>query len=280
MSLRFAVIGSPVAHSRSPEMHQAAFRALGVDATYERIRVEPDALAGFVARLAEDGYRGINVTLPHKAKVMALVDRSTPTARAIGAVNTVTVERSGLEGENTDAPGLVRALQAGGFDAPGQRIVVLGAGGAARAAVVGLAEAGASRIRIAARRPDAARALVDDLASHLPAALDALGLDDELEGAFAETDLLVQATSATLGETDEAKRFADALPMSALPRGAFVTDLVYAPRRTAVLRAAEAAGHATIDGLGMLVHQGALALERWLGQPAPVDAMRHVLSRA
>jgi shikimate dehydrogenase len=259
-------------------MHEAAYRALGIDATYERILVQSTELEGFVAKLATEGFRGVNVTLPHKERVLTLVDEVTPTARAVGAVNTVTVEESGrLEGHNTDAPGLVRSLAEVGVGARGRRVLILGAGGAARAAAVGLGEAGAVRIAVAARRLEAAEALSRDLSPHLSAPLSALRIGDGLDAAFDETDLLVQATSATLGDTDEAYAFADALPFDALPANAVVTDLVYAPRITSVLARAEARGLATVDGLGLLIHQGALSFERWLGRPAPVDAMRRAL---
>ncbi len=278
-ALRFAVIGSPIAHSRSPEMHQAAYRALGIDATYERILVAPEALEGFVAALPTSGLGGVNVTLPHKERIASLVDVSTKVATSVGAVNCVTVLDDGrLEGDNTDAPGSIRALAEAGCEVCGRRCVVLGAGGAARAAVVGLVEAGAEEVVIAARRPDAAEALVAGLTRHLGAPpLRASGLGEELEGVFAAAGLLVQATSATLKDTETARTFAASLPLAALPATAVVTDLVYAPLCTTVLAAAEARGLTTVDGLGLLIHQGALSFERWLGRTAPIDVMRRAV---
>jgi shikimate dehydrogenase len=153
---------------------------------------------------------------------------------------------------------------------------VLGAGGAARAAVVGLARAGAARVTIAARKASRAEALVADLGPVLGTPLDAVALDD-VAARFAETTLLVQATSATLEGRNEAVPFAAALPFESLPKTASVVDLVYAPRETTVLRAAAHHGLRTIDGFGMLLHQGALAFERWLGVAPPLDVMRRAL---
>jgi len=259
-------------------MHEAAYRALGIDATYERVHVTPDELADFIGRLAAEGFRGVNVTLPHKEVVGALLDTISDRARVIGAVNSITIEKDGpLVGDNTDAPGLVRSLEEAGFAPEGARVVVLGAGGAARAAVVGLAEAGASTITIAARREVAAEALIADLDSVTAPTLARSAMGESLRTVFQDTDLLVQATSATLASSPDAEAFAAALPMDALPSSATVVDLVYVPQQTTVLVAAAARELRVVDGLGMLVCQGALSFERWLGQPAPLSAMRHAL---
>lgn len=279
MTDTFGVIGFPVAHSRSPAMHEAAFRALGLDAVYLRFEVEPsrleDALRGVVAL----GLGGVNVTLPHKARALALVDEASDAARAIGAVNTIVRRGDRLVGDNTDADGLVRSLVEAGFDATGAHVVVLGAGGAARAAVVGLGHAGAAQITVAARRLDQAEALARELAGHAgSAALHAIAIETgPLREAFAETTLLVQATSATLHDGPHGAALVAALPLDALGRDAVVTDLVYTPRDTALLRAARELSLHTVDGLGMLVHQGALAFRAFTGRDAPLDAMRAAL---
>ncbi|MBW2460706.1 MAG: shikimate dehydrogenase [Deltaproteobacteria bacterium] len=261
-------------------MHEAAFRALGVDATYERVQVRTGELEAFIAGAEAEGYQGLNVTLPHKSAVIALLSEITPSAARIGAVNTITVRGGALYGDNTDGEGLVRSLEEGGFGPRGARVVVLGAGGAARAAAVGLAEAGAAEVLVAARRSSAASKLAEALAADAPAPITGHGFDD-LAAVFAGADLLVQATSATLARSDAssdvAVSFAEGLPWHALPPSATVTDLVYEPLETTVLRAARARGHRAIDGLGMLVHQGALAFEEWLGVTAPVEAMRSAL---
>jgi shikimate dehydrogenase len=274
VTLRFGVIGAPVAHSRSPAMHEAAYRALGIDARYERIHVEPDALPAFVAGLDAEGFRGVNVTLPHKGAVIPLLDEVSDAARTIGAVNTITVEDGRLHGDNTDAQGLELALRERGVALFGAEAVVLGAGGAARAATYGLCRAGTIPT-VAARRPDAARELADAIGLAFSIHLSSIGFDDAaLAHAFARAHLVVQCTSATLGDDAGAQAFADILPWHALRDSAVVTDLVYEPKKTTVLRAAEGRGLRTVDGLGMLVHQGALSFERWLGRRAPIGAMR------
>ncbi|HJL17793.1 MAG TPA: shikimate dehydrogenase [Sandaracinaceae bacterium LLY-WYZ-13_1] len=273
------VMGWPVAHSRSPAIHSAAIEALGVDAVYVAWPVRPEALPAAIEGLRALGVHGANLTLPHKERAMALLDEVEPTARAIGAVNTIVRDGARLIGTNTDAAGLARSLADAGISLRGARALVIGAGGAARASVAGLAGAGAAEVVVAARRPARADALVRALEPIADGtALHALDLRDAGEAA-PRTDLLVQATSATLGEGPEAEALASGLPWDALPADAAVVDLVYAPLETTVLRAAAARGLRTVDGLGMLVHQAALALERWLGLKPPVEAMREAARR-
>jgi shikimate dehydrogenase len=275
----YGILGWPVDHSASPAMHNAAFAHLGIDAVYVPFPVAPQGLASAVAGLRALGVRGVNVTVPHKEAILPLLDDVDADARALGAVNTVVRDGARLVGTNTDGPGLVRSLEEAGVDVKGRRVTVLGAGGAARAAVVGLARAGASRIVVAARRPDQADALrraVQPTVCDTP--IDACAMDGDLAAGFAATDLLVQATSATLGDTPTAQSFTSALPLDALPAKAAVVDLVYKPLETTLLHAARARGLQGVDGLGMLLHQGALGFERWTGHPAPVDVMRRALS--
>jgi shikimate dehydrogenase len=268
------VLGWPVAHSRSPAIHSAAIEALGVDAAYLAFPVRPEALPDAMAGLKALGALGMNLTLPHKVRVMPLLDAVDPAARAIGAVNTVIRDGDGWRGTNTDAPGLARSLEDAGVPLEGARVLVVGAGGAARAAVAGLAEAGAAELVVAARRPARAEAVARELKPAAPrAALRGIDLADARRVA-PQTDLVVQATSATLSDDADAARFAASLPLDALPAHAAVVDLVYAPLETTVLRAAADRGLKTVDGLGMLVWQAALALERWLGVSPPVDVMR------
>ncbi len=263
-----ALLGHPVGHSRSPALHTAAIEALGLDAAYLAFDVAPEALGAAVAGLRALGARGANVTVPHKQAVMPFLDAIEPGAAAIGAVNTIVRDGARLVGANTDAPGLVRSLADAGFHPAGAHVLVVGAGGAARAAAVGLAEAGAAHVTVAARRLDAAEALAGSLA--VPAPVRAVELGALPLG---QVDLLVQATSATMGlDADDA--FARALGLERLPDHATVIDLVYAPIETTVLRAARARGLRAVDGLGMLVWQAALAFERWLGVPPPIAAMR------
>ena len=277
MTRTFGILGWPVAHSRSPAMHEAAFTALGMDAVYARFPVPPDQLAEAVRGLAARGVEGANVTVPHKQRVMGLLDEVEASARAIGAVNTLVRDAERWIGANTDAPGFVRSVVEAGFEPAGRTVVVVGAGGAARAVVMGLAEAGASSVTVAARRLEQAEALIADLrVAAGEAELGAVSLG-ELPSPLARADLLVQATSATLYGGEAAETFARSLPLQALPEHAVVTDLVYTPRTTTVMAAAEARGLRTIDGLGMLLYQGVLSFERWTGSSAPVAAMRAAL---
>lgn len=261
------LLGHPVAHSRSPAMHTRALEALGVDAVYLAFDVAPADLAAAVRGLRAIGARGLNVTVPHKQAIVPLLDALDPAATRIGAVNTVCEEEGRWVGRNTDAPGLARSLEDAGVALSGRAPLVLGAGGAARAAVVGLDDAGCAPGIVAARRLGPA----EDVAA-LADGWRALALDDSTLGdAMAASGLLVQATSATMG--GEAQAFADALPIDALPADAAVVDLVYAPLETTVLAAARARGLTSVDGLGMLAWQAALALEHWVGQRPPIDVL-------
>lgn len=274
--IRLGIFGWPVAHSKSPAMHVAAARALGISLTYEKFAVEPDDLAEAVRGKHAAGIDGYNLTVPHKQAVIPLLDGISPEASAIGAVNTVVKTGDRYLGYNTDAPGFVRSLGDRGLALEGVHVSVLGAGGAARAGIVGLAQAGASRITVLARRPERAKELVEALDGHFDVKLVAAALA-EAEGPFSDSHLLVQATSATLESNPHADAFADALPMDALPSDAVVVDMVYKPMRTSVLAKAEDLGLRTVDGLGMLLHQGAIAFEMWTGATPPLDVMRAAL---
>ncbi|MGF1465847.1 MAG: shikimate dehydrogenase [Sandaracinaceae bacterium] len=269
----YGVLGWPVAHSRSPRIHTAALAALGEDAAYLPLPVRPGSLEAALAGLLAVGADGLNVTLPHKEAALALVDEATPGAHAVGAVNTLSREGGRWVGSNTDGPGLLRALRREGGDPARRRVLVRGAGGAARAAVAALGRAGVASLAVAARRPPEAERLADGLGLAVDVPVDAFGFD-ALRAAADGVALLVPATSATLGGGPEAEAFARSIPLEALSPRAAVVDLVYAPRRTALLRRAEARGIRAVDGLGMLVEQAALALEGWLGRPAPVAVMR------
>lgn len=279
MSATYGILGWPVEHSRSPAMHNAAFRAHGLEANYVCFPVHPDDVAAAVRGLKALGVRGANVTVPHKEAVIPYLDAVSPEARAMGAVNTIVREVDRLIGHNTDAPGLARSLDDAGVELADARVLVIGAGGAARAAVVGLAQRGASRITVAARRFEQAAALVTELTQVCtPCPLFALVLDERaMAEELAETSLLVQSTSATLASAPDAVGFAASLAIERLPARATVVDLVYRPRVTAVLARARERGLRTVDGLGMLLHQGALAFELWTHLPAPLAVMREAL---
>jgi shikimate dehydrogenase len=279
MTALYGILGDPVAHSRSPDMHKAAFAALGIDATYVRFRVTKEHLRAAVRGLQALDIQGANVTVPHKEAVLAYLDEVSDEARAIGAVNTIVRQGERLLGHNTDADGLVRALEERGVNLANANVVIVGAGGAARASVVGLARRGAAKISVMARKPALGTALIHEVRSVCSAAvLEALPCEEpQLRTVMASATLLVQATSATLGSGADTHVFAQSLPLEALPKDAHVIDLVYNPLDTAVLARAAGLGLRTLDGLGMLLHQGALAFTLWTGRPAPLEAMRMVL---
>jgi shikimate dehydrogenase len=263
---RLGVIGDPVAHSLSPALHQPALDQLGIPAVYVRWHTPAADLLSRVQGLRDPRILGASVTVPHKVAVMGLLDAVSPAARRAGAVNTIINRDGGLSGDNTDIYGFgVGVSDALGGRAPSVA-VVLGAGGAARAVVLALEAAGAGEIVVANRDEGRARQLAEDLqpAPVRPMQLDEDVLNRELAGA----ELLVNATSLGWhpGETPIALSC-----LELLPAGAVVADLTY--RDTDLLLAAQARGLKTVDGLPMLVHQGARAFELWTGSPAPVDTM-------
>jgi shikimate dehydrogenase len=253
-------------------MQNAAFEALGLGWRYELLPVPPGQLGAALADLNAQEFRGVNVTVPHKSAVMAHLDELDDAAKSIGAVNTIAVRGKRLVGHNTDAPGFVRALREAGLEPAGQRALLLGAGGAARAVAYALAKAGYA-VTIYNRTVKRAAELVHhmrdlDLCAPVAwvpheAALDELDL--------ARFDLLVNATTAGMWPNNEDTPWPKAL---AMPSHWTVFDLVYNPLETRLLRQARQAGAQTIDGLGMLVWQGALAFELWTGQAPPADLMR------
>jgi len=273
MTCRVGLMGWPVEHSLSPAMHNAAFAALGMDWEYVLLPVPPGEVEATVRALAARGFRGANVTVPHKEAVIPYLSRITEAAHAIGAVNTIIVEEDGsLTGENTDWTGFLAALEEAGFRPGGQRALLLGAGGAARAVAYALARAGA-RVIILNRTPERAEALVRDLAPGVPAGSLQIGPlePDTLAWEARQASLLVNATSVGMWPRTEESPWPDGLPM---PSHLVVFDLVYNPLETKLLRQAREAGARTVDGLGMLVHQGARAFTCWVGRPAPVEVMR------
>jgi shikimate dehydrogenase len=261
------VVGHPIAHSRSPLIHGHWLAEHGIAGSYERLDVAPADFADFLHALPASGFAGGNVTIPHKEAAFALADELTPRARAIGAVNTLVVREGRLLGDNTDAPGFCAHLDHGlGADWPGRgTAVILGAGGAARAIVVGLAERGVRRILVANRTPARAEAV----AALAPGVAEALAWDD-LPAAMAGAGLLVNTTS--LGMKGQPPLDLDLAP---LPAGAAVADIVYAPLETPLLAAARARGLAAVDGLGMLLHQAVPGFAAWFGvRPAVTPALR------
>jgi len=262
---RLGVIGWPVVHSRSPAMFEAAFAELGMDDwVYQRLPLAPELLEETVRALGASGFVGANVTIPHKQAALALADRASEAAQAIGAANTLSFHPGGaIEAENTDAPGLIAALgRLTGMPAH-PSAMVLGAGGSARAAVWGLLDAGAAQVSVWNRTPERACALAGELGAHaVPRPVDA--------------DLLVNCTSVGLQRSATEVEALNQLDLSADQVGgyAYVIDLVYRDGPTPLLASARRSGAATVDGLEMLVAQGALSFQRWTGAPAPLVAMR------
>lgn len=265
------LMGWPVEHSVSPAMHNAAFRAMGLDWCYVPLPVEPSRVREALAGVRALGLRGVNVTVPHKEAVASLVDELTPAARAIGAVNTVTARGGDLVGHNTDVGGFLRALREAGFTPEGCSALVLGAGGAARAVVYGLASVEA-RVTILNRTERRAHLLAAEFAGvGEDARLKGGPLDGETLGRVAgRSQLVINATSLGMWPRVDASPWPRELPF---PRGAFLFDLVYNPRETLFMRQARCSGASAVDGLRMLVHQGAEAFQLWTGVEPPVEAM-------
>lgn len=252
------VMGWPVAHSRSPLLHTHWLQQHGLAGTYMLLPVPPPMLPQAVSALRTLGFAGCNLTIPHKVAAMPLVDRIDPLARRIGAINTLVVEADGtLSGRNTDAYGFVQSLLDAqpGWRADAGPITVLGAGGAARAVLVALAERGAKEIRLCNRSADKALALAQEFGAPLQA-VPWEQREDALDGAA----LLVNTTS--LGMKGQAPL---ALSLDRLPRHALVSDIIYVPLETPLLQGARERGNPTVNGLGMLIHQARPAFEAWFG---------------
>lgn len=257
------VIGYPIKHSRSPLMHNRWLAEHTIAGTYVPIEIAPDDLEARLAALADDGLRGINVTIPHKQAIFALAQNPgngcDDAATKIGAVNTVIFQKTGgFLGINTDAKGFIANLATAAAPWKSGPALVLGAGGAARAVVYGLIEAGVKEIRIANRTASRAQALVRDLATpgHILVQVGWNTISTQMK----EAALLVNTTSLGLegGEPLD-------LDLSPLPASALVSDIVYAPLQTLLLKDAKARGLETVDGLGMLIHQARFAFEAWFG---------------
>jgi shikimate dehydrogenase len=258
------IIGDPVRHSLSPLLHNAGFAAAGLDWVYVAFPVPAGQAALAVAAMRILGIDGLSVTMPHKAHVLAGLDRLSPAAERLGAVNTVVREGLDLVGHSTDGQGFVDALRAGPEGDPeGRRVLVLGAGGSARAVCLALAEAGAAEVGVVGRRPDAVAAAVAlCLGRGRAAAIDEVG----------EADLVVNATPVGMG-SGPAPSLPFDLDASRLGPGQAVVDLIYHPLATALVLASQARGATASNGLGMLVHQGALQFRLWTGEAAPLEAM-------
>ena len=267
------IIGDPIEHSMSPLMQNAAFEAAGIDWVYVPFQVERESLKAAIDGVRALNLRGLNVTVPHKVDLMPYLDSIDPVAQRIGAVNTIVNQAGHLRGCNTDASGFVHALETGGVDVAGQRVIVLGAGGGARAVAYSLADLGAVPV-IVNRTGERAALLARDVSSDtgVDASWSALS-SHALEELAAAAALMVNTTSVGMSpRTGESP-----CPPSIMRRDLVVCDIVYNPLHTTLMRDAEAAGARTISGVEMLVGQGARAFELWTGLNAPIDVMRRAV---
>jgi shikimate dehydrogenase len=285
-ALRLAVFGDPVAHSASPQMHNAALEKCGIDARYCRLHIRPEELATALRSLPQKGFLGVNCTIPHKAAALAVMDRVDEHAQRIGVVNTVAVEGDQLVGFNTDGPGLVRAVRAEfGVDLRDLRVLVLGAGGGAgRAIAMQCGFEGCERLVLVNRTPGKARELAAELARHFRGPrvfgpqerLLAVPWEDAaLRAQLETTDLVINCTSVGMKRTDPSP-----LPSAILQPHLMIFDTIYTASRTRLMHAADEAGARSANGLSMLLHQGALSFEIWFNREAPLDVMRAALLAA
>lgn len=273
------LFGFPVGHTASPPMHNAGFDALGLPWVYLPLEVHPDRLGDAVRGTVALGFRGFNVTIPHKQAVIEFLDDVSDEARVIGAVNTVRIDQRGARhGHNTDGSGFIRSLRTdAGYDPADAVCFVMGAGGAGRAAATQLALDGAKRVLVCDTDEARAHALADSIASNVSAQRVAMVPHDDaaIAEALAGVELFVDATPLGMHEGDPVS-----IDVERLRTEALVVDLVYNRPETALLAQAKARGCRILNGLGMLLFQGVEAFELWTGRDAPVDAMRRALHEA
>ena len=273
------LIGYGLKHSISPQFQQAAFDYLGLDIRYEIWETNKDDLSKMVEGMRDASKLGANVTIPHKEAVLPLLDDVDNDARRIGAVNTIVNRGGKLTGYNTDASGFMRALRDdGAFSPRNKRVVLLGAGGAARAVGFALVDAGVRSLIILNRSVERGRALAWDLKVSDTEVVALSWKDGNTLTALAECDLLVNCTS--VGMKDGSGEGKSPLGIGLIPKRALVYDVVYNPLETPLLAAAKRAGARTLGGLPMLVYQGAASFELWTGKSAPIDIMMRVAKRA
>ncbi len=268
------VLGKPVGHSLSPAIHNAAFRALGLNFVYLAWQVDTigDAVKGLRAL---GNFRGASVTIPHKVAAMQFLDHVEPTAKRIGAINTIVADKGELSGYNTDATGALRALREGGIELKGRRIVVLGSGGAARAIAVALAaDSGVENLTLLGIEDSERTRLAQDIRSVGVATVEDSHLDEAaLRRVLPDSHVLIHCTPVGMSPKSDST----CVPASLLHSGLAVMDIVYNPRETQLLKDAKFAGCKTIPGLEMFLNQAVTQFELWTNQAAPVAVMRTVL---
>jgi shikimate dehydrogenase len=277
---RLAVIGDPIGHSRSPQMHNPALQARGIDAQYIRVQVPVGRVAEAFRQFAGCGFLGVNITIPHKFEALDAVDVLDPLAKQLGAVNTLAIREGKLHGYNSDGPGFLCSVKEA-FDSEVRdlRVLILGAGGGAgRAVAVQCALSGCPKLMLVNRSQSKAEAVAEEICS-IGASPDVSVVewnDYSLQKALANSDLIVNATSLGMKSGD-----APLLPAKALQARHLVFDMVYrAGSETPLLADARQEGAKTVDGLTLLLHQGAISYEHWFGPPAPLEVMREGLQNA
>jgi shikimate dehydrogenase len=277
---RVVLIGWPISHSLSPAMQNAAFAEVGLDWEYSLRPTKAEDLENVIEQLGSQNVVGGNFTMPHKQTIIPYLAAISDEARIIGAVNTFKIENGRMIGHNTDGTGFLNALRAAGNDPSGMRVVMLGAGGGARAAIFSLAQAGIERITIINRTVQRGIQLAEEMAMAFPAChfeFKPLNNETFYEVSTGKVNLLVNATSVGM-EPDIDKSLWPVDLM--LPQNAICYDLIYKPVKTRFLKIAEASGHETLNGLGMLVHQGVVGFNFWTGQNVPVETMETACLKA
>lgn len=275
--IQFGIIGNPVHHSLSPAMQNAAFKKFKLPYQYKKIKLNETQLKSFFDQLRQSDKAGINITVPHKENVIPFLDELSPEAKLIGAVNTLQLHHGKLIGYNTDGAGYVQSLlKEKKWSPKNKRITLLGAGGAARGIIVALALAGAKEIYISNRTKEKAKKLAQEFQKKLKKTrFDFSSLQAEsLRKIFKNTDLLINTTPGGMQGNEILP-----LPLDQLPQKALVSDIVYKPSQTSLLKAAKKLGLKTQGGLGMLLYQGALAFEIWTGRKAPITLMKKALMK-
>jgi shikimate dehydrogenase len=263
------ILGKPVSHARSPLIHGFWLKAMDLHGSYDRSELEPGAVGAFMRGLAARGYRGGNVTVPHKEEAFTACDRVSEAARIARAVNTFWFEGALLCGDNTDGSGFVAHLDESypGWDRAKPRILVLGAGGAARGIIIPLLNRKIENLTISNRSPERADAVITDICAERPAARINRADWAAVQDLLPSVDLLINTTSLGM-----AGKGTLTLDLGSLPAQAIVADIVYVPLETDLLRQARERGLRTLDGLGMLLHQAVPGFERWFGRKPEVDA--------
>lgn len=272
----FGIVGYPVSHSLSPKMHNQAFAALGLNYCYLPLPVSSRDLAQGIEGLRAFGFCGFNVTIPHKEAVIPLLDEVDHMALVMGAVNTVVNRAGKLIGYNTDGQGFLRSVaELWDYSARGEEIVILGAGGAARGIAAALASAGAAQVTLANRSRERAEKLCTEIQENFAGRFKVVDLAGrDLDSALANSSLVVQTSSVGMSPDVDAEPLIDP---ERLNRSNLVYDIIFNPLETRFLAGARLRGCRIANGMGMLLHQGAIAFELWTGQQAPLEVMRQAL---